>query len=163
MSLIVSSTTHWTVSQSFSLALRHSRATGIFYVHSSAETVSPATYTCVNLFADVEVTVDLSSDNITNGSVIQGNVVVLTCTATNPPDVSPPLTISWFKGDKKIQPDDSRLERVNNTLTLTIRDIRDTAEDEGVYLCEAYNREPSDAVKESINVNVICEFSLFLA
>ena len=154
------------MSQSFSPALRHSRVTGIFYVHSSTETVSPATYTCVNLFADVEVTVDLLSENITNGSVIHGNDVVLTCNVTNPPNVSRPLNITWFRGDDMLVNKSGKLEIVgvnNNTLRLTIRDIQDTAIDEGIYACEAYNREPPDAVRENIIVDVICELSLFLA
>ena len=112
------------------------------------------------------MTVDLSSENITNGSVIQGNDVVLTCTATNPPNVSLPLTIVWFRDNNMLVNKPGKLEiaRVNsNSLTLTIRDIQDTAIDEDLYICEAYNRVERDAVRESINVNIICELSLFLA
>ena len=114
-----------------------------------------------------DVAVDLTVQPERNDSFIQGDNVILTCNATNPPGVTTsPLTFIWVyignTGGGVISTDDSAkrisIVREDFSSVLTITNIQDRSDVEGTYMCRVSNRLPiADSVTEQIIINVICE------
>ena len=111
-----------------------------------------------------DVSVDLTVQPERNDSFIQGDNVILTCNATNPPGVTTrPLTFTWvYVGSGVEITDDSAkrisIEREDFSSVLTITNIQDRMDVEGMYMCRVSNRLPiADSVIEEIVIDVICE------
>ena len=111
-----------------------------------------------------------------SGNFHEGDTVVLTCNATNPPDVNRSLNFRWVQRPRA--PYQFGRVITNSTAPsvtvitgpdysiLTFTNIQDDSdasdftEDslEGYYLCRVTNRERNDSVTVTVPVNVICEY-----
>ena len=115
-----------------------------------------------------DVAVDLTVQPERNDSFIQGDNVILTCNATNPPGVTTsPLTFTWIyigstsTGGGEITDDSAKrisIVREDFSSVLTITNIQDRLDVEGTYMCRVSNRLPiADSVTGQIVIDVICE------
>ena len=113
-----------------------------------------------------------------SGNFHEMDDVVLTCNATNPPNVTRDLLFTWVQRARPPhQPE--RVITSGTAPSVTVitgpdysiltftniqddSDISDLTEDslEGYYLCRVTNREINDWVTVNVSVNVICEYLL---
>ena len=116
--------------------------------------------------SDVKVRISMSPDPRPDGSYVQGDTVVLTCNATNPPGVDLPLTFRFIhengeRGvDLVVNPDavdGITVSTEDDYVTLTLNDIRDRSDQEASYLCQVYNRLITDSAEDRVVIEIICE------
>ena len=116
--------------------------------------------------SDVNVTISVSPDPQPDGSYVQGDTVVLTCNATNPPGVNRTLTFRFIhendeRGvdlvDKPNAVNGITVSTGNDYVTLTLTDIRDRSDQEASYLCQVYNRLITDSAEDRVVIDIICE------
>ena len=128
---------------------------------------------CLSVCSDVEVNVTASPDR-PGGNFHEGDNVVLTCTATNAPNVNRSLKFRWVQRARfPYQPGRVITNDTAPSVTvitgpdysiLTFTNIQDDSKDslEGIYLCRVTNRERNDSVTAWVSVNVICEYMYIL-
>ena len=104
-----------------------------------------------------------------NDSFIEGDNVTLTCTGTNPPGVTRPLTFTWGGVFRAGEPfiinnitNDTNDRGITvttsgNTYTLSIMNIQDDRRIEGTYRCFVFNRIFGDRVIVATEIDVICK------
>ena len=119
--------------------------------------------------SDVDVEILFSPENRTDGNFTDGETVVLNCTATNPPGVDVNITFKFVWISKSSSENDVDLvtnpggvpgvevTTGENSVVLTMPDIKDGSPAEASYVCKVYNRLIADAVDVNIDVDVICE------
>ena len=111
----------------------------------------------------MEVRVTVSPEPF-EGSFIEGKNITLTCTGTNPPNVTRGLNFWWVgpsgSNITAAEPDRIAVTRTANSSMLSIMNIPDVVEIEGLYMCHVFNRIYQDSVTVTTEINVICEICL---